>query len=244
MTATITLDDDDQPTVRRMLTYFYTLDYDDADTFQSVDEPASQDAGGHILDSSSKPDVVDDAKTSHRKRMNNLRVYALAEKYDIPVLKELAKTKFKLCNIAFDLPRYREVVKAICESTPTTDLGLRNIVILECVNASMIEKCLEEECLAPVIRDHGHFGLEVLREVVKKHKQELEMEKKVVETKTEKWVQALGSLHDDAMDLYIPDEEDSALHLLETFQSKLRFIRDCAMLDQKLNLGATKLSGA
>ncbi|KAF6227845.1 hypothetical protein HO173_011947 [Letharia columbiana] len=31
MTVTITVDDDDQSTVRRMLTYLYTLDHDDAD---------------------------------------------------------------------------------------------------------------------------------------------------------------------------------------------------------------------
>ena len=34
--ATITPDPDDQSTVRRILSYFYNLDYDDGDTSQAI----------------------------------------------------------------------------------------------------------------------------------------------------------------------------------------------------------------
>lgn len=62
-----------------MLTYLYTLDYDDMDAAQAVAVAVSQDPDGHVADSSSKPEVLNDAMTSHCKRMNNVRVYALAE---------------------------------------------------------------------------------------------------------------------------------------------------------------------
>ena len=93
MSAKITLDDDDQSTVRRMLTYLYTLDYDEGDHFPAVAMAVS------VEDPTSKPDVVDDTTVCHCKRMSNIRVYAIADKYDLPALKELAKPKFINNNI-------------------------------------------------------------------------------------------------------------------------------------------------
>ena len=177
ITATITLDDDDQSTVRRMLTYLYTLDYDDKDASEAVAMEESQNTDGHLTDSSSKPEVVDDAAVVHCKRMNNVLVYAIAEKYNIPALKELATTKFVGCEGPVDFAKYQELVNAIFESTPDTDTVLRNVVISDCVNPRFIEKVLEEEGLAPAIRDHGNLGLGMLREVIKNHNAELEIEK-------------------------------------------------------------------
>ena len=174
ITATITLDDDDQATVRRMLTYLYTLDYDDQGASEAVAMEESQNADGHVTDSTSKPEVVNDATIVHCKRMNNVLVYALAEKYNIPALKDLAATKFVGCEGPVDFAQYQELVNAIFESTPFTDTGLRNVVILDCVNPQFIEKVLDEEGLAPTIRDHGSLGLGMLREVVKKHNAKLE----------------------------------------------------------------------
>ena len=157
-----------------MLTYLYTLDYDDQDASEAVAMEESQNTDGHVTDSSSKPEVVDDATVVHCKRMNNVFVYALAEKYNIPALKELAATKFVGCEWPADFAQYQELVNAIFESTPDTDTCLRTIVTLDCVNPQLIEKVLEEEGLAPTIRDHGIFGLGMLREIVKKHNAKLE----------------------------------------------------------------------
>lgn len=225
ITATITLDDDDQSTVRRMLTYLYTLDYDDADASQVVAVAASQNADSHVADTSAKPEPINDATISHCKRMNNVRVYALAEKYNIPALKELAKTKFEKCKAGFSYSLYREVVSAVFESTPDTDSGLRNIVILKCANT--VEKSLKEEGVAPMIRDHGVLGLGLLREVVKKHKSQVEKQKQDLKTRTIDLRLALGSLHDDAMHIHIPGKEDSqedferSYQALGDFQQKL-----------------------
>lgn len=190
-----------------MLTYLYTLDYDDEDPPQTVAVAASQNTDGHMTDAISKPEVTDDATTSHCKRMNNVRVYALADKYNIPALKELAKTKFQKSKISCNYSLYREIINAIFESTPDTDTGLRNIVILKC--AKDVEMSLKEEGVASMIRDHGSLGLGMLREVVKKHNSQLEKQKWNLKTRTIDLNLALGSLDYDAMQFRIPGKEDS-----------------------------------
>ena len=194
-TATITLDDDDPSTVRRMLTYLYTLDYDDEDASPDLSASLSTDGGG-VADSSSKPAVVDDATTSHCKAMNNVRVYALAEKYDISVLKELAKSKFQQCNIACDYSGYREIIDAAFKSTPDTDSGLRDVVIRECANN--VEMCIKEEGMAPMMREHGSLGLGILQQAVKKHKSELEKQKRGMESRMRELATVPGDLYDQA----------------------------------------------
>lgn len=80
-----------------MLTYLYALDYEKGDAFQTVAVAALQITDGHVANSSSKMAVVDDTLGSHCMQMNNVRVYVPAEKYNVPALKELAKTKFGNC---------------------------------------------------------------------------------------------------------------------------------------------------
>jgi len=58
------------------------------------------------------------------------RVYALAEKYDIPALKSLARTKFETamaCN--YDSPDLPEAIEEVYCSTLDSDRGLRDIVL-------------------------------------------------------------------------------------------------------------------
>ena len=151
MTATITLNDDDQSTVRRMLTYLYTLDYDDGDGFPAVARNESR-----------------NTDVSHSKTMNNIHVYALADKYNIPGLKELAKIKFQTCMTRkVKITRFAEIIDSVFSSTPETDPGLRDIIISKAADTSTPTQILREGPLASVIRDHSTFGLGLLREVVK-----------------------------------------------------------------------------
>ena len=211
-----------------MLTYLYTLDYDDGDAPQAMAVALSRNTDGR---------VPDDATASDCKRMNNVRVYALAEKYNIPALKDLAKTKFIKGQGTHKCVHYREVITAIFESTPDTDSGLRNIAIRKCSNAMNVEKCLEEEVLAPVIRDHGSLGLGMLREVVMRHKSELETQKRGSKSRMIRLRVALGSLHDDAMHLQIPGKEDSheeferSRQALGRLQQRLLNVRDSVKLE-------------
>ena len=80
-----------------LLTYLYTLDLDNEDALQSVASDASQNTDGFKSDSSSEPAMFGDATAFQCKRMNNVRVYALAKKSNISTLKELPLTEFKHC---------------------------------------------------------------------------------------------------------------------------------------------------
>lgn len=197
MTATITLKDDDQSTVRRMLTYLYTLDYDDGDAFPAEAVAASEKTEGLVEDLGSEPDVEDDEKVSHCKRMNNIRVYTLAEKYNIPALKDLAKDKFENHKTAGNLTYYQEVINTVYDSTPETDSGLRDIVISRIAQVSTLGTISKEGPLVSALRDHSSFGLGLLWEVIKKPSSEKEQLK-------ERLCLKLEGLYRNAMDIYVP----------------------------------------
>ncbi|KAK3719924.1 hypothetical protein LTR37_004047 [Vermiconidia calcicola] len=58
------------------------------------------------------------------------RVYALAEKYDIPSLKQLAKTKFEMeMACYYDSPEFAEAIEEVYCSTIDSDRGLRDVVL-------------------------------------------------------------------------------------------------------------------
>jgi hypothetical protein len=58
------------------------------------------------------------------------QVYALAEKYDIPALKDLARRKFEMAMACYyDAPEFAAAIEAVYCSTIDTDRGLRDVVL-------------------------------------------------------------------------------------------------------------------
>ena len=117
-----------------------------------------------------KPAVVDRAEAIQRKLMNNVHVYAIAEKYGIPELKELAKTKFETLAYSDHIDCSQlgvGTIHAVFESTPDTDTGLRDIILDIC--AANVKSVVVEGAFDSVVKEHGDLGLGVLREVVKRH---------------------------------------------------------------------------
>ena len=58
------------------------------------------------------------------------RVYALAEKYDIPSLKQLARGKFEMAMACYyDSPEFADAIEEVYCSTIDSDRGLRDIVL-------------------------------------------------------------------------------------------------------------------
>ncbi|KAK5170575.1 uncharacterized protein LTR77_005163 [Saxophila tyrrhenica] len=77
---------------------------------------------------SSDIDELPEAEPSHL--LLHTRVYALAEKYDIPSLKQLAKKKFEMeMACYFDSPELAEAIEDVYCSTIDSDRGLRDVVI-------------------------------------------------------------------------------------------------------------------
>lgn len=62
--------------------------------------------------------------------VQHTRVYALAEKYDIPSLKQLAKNKFEMAMACwYDSPEFADAIEEVYCSTIDSDRGLRDIVL-------------------------------------------------------------------------------------------------------------------
>lgn len=141
------MDDDDPQTVRRMLSYLYTLDYSDE---RLPDDPVETVIADRALPPHlrHKTQKTTDGETRARrilsdvegeslydpKRLNNVLVYAVADKYDIPELKELAKRKFHaLMKDEWSDVEFEAVRDAIFGTTPSQDKGLRDIMCQLCI---------------------------------------------------------------------------------------------------------------
>jgi len=86
------------------------LDGDDDSDYESYDEEGVGEEEAHLL--------------------LHTRVYALAEKYDIPSLKELAQRKFEMAMACFyDSSEFAEAIEEVYCSTVDTDRGLRDVVL-------------------------------------------------------------------------------------------------------------------
>ena len=86
------------------------------------------------LDSDSESDddaIVEDEQPEEESHLVlHTRVYALAEKYDIPSLKQLAKSKFEMAMACFyDSSDFAEAIEEVYCSTIDSDRGLRDTVL-------------------------------------------------------------------------------------------------------------------
>lgn len=81
-------------------------------------------------DSESDYEEYEDYEDDDSHLLAHTRVYALAEKYDIPALKTLAKAKFEMSLACFyDSPQFPDAIEEVYYSTIDSDRGLRDVVI-------------------------------------------------------------------------------------------------------------------
>ena len=146
--ATIIMDHDDPQTVRRMLSYLYTLDYSDERLPEDpVKTVIADPALPPHLRHKSQTKIVGEARSGRTssgvedevqydpKRLNNVLVYAVADKYDIPELKELAKRKFHaLVKNEWTSIEFEAVRDAVFGTVPSQDMGLRSIMCQLCIH--------------------------------------------------------------------------------------------------------------
>lgn len=93
--------------------------------------------------------------------LSNIQVYAVAEKYDIPELKELAKSKFlDYVDFLLSVEDYAAIIKLVYESTPNSDRGLRDAVALACIGE--IRTMVIDPVFIALLRDVGDFGVDIL----------------------------------------------------------------------------------
>jgi len=124
--------------------------------------------------------------------LNNVLVYAIAEKYYIPELKELAKAKFlDQSHRLLSTNLYPEIIKLVYESTPSSDRGLRNAVALACVEET--KALVDNPTFSAVVKTVGDFGFDILCKSLKSHDWQLDemlasktaLEDEIEETKSQ-----------------------------------------------------------
>ena len=171
-TGIITLRDDDTPTVRRMLKYLYTLDYDDTGEAADVAKYAHGKGASANLQATTATDEeqssADDPARNYHHLLNNIAVYAIADKYDIPELEALAAKKFSGAiwesTIGLDMARLRAIIDAVFDVTPDAKCDLRVAVIRFCKNWR--EEIFDNEDSVAIVKDYGEIGLAIIHKLL------------------------------------------------------------------------------
>ena len=167
-----------------MLTYLYTLTYDDEGDATSAEHYMVN--GPEFSEAATTPDtpLLEEELSRHAKMVNNVAVCAIAQKYDISELEQLATLKFcELLWLKAPSSSLLHVVDAIFETTSIAESGLRSVVAKYC--AQYCTKIIADDHLSTMIKDHGDLGLDILRQ----HKAEigeLEQMKTLLVTSKEK----------------------------------------------------------
>lgn len=154
-TAVLPLDHDDPATVERMVTFLYTGKYDQG-----------------------SPDItVKDAELFMGPILAaNALVYSIADKYEIEDLKALAKVKFEtFAFAAWNCKDFPAIVAQVFDTTPESDLGLRDVVSLIC--AKHIDEILTSEVWSDLLTDNGAIGLSILKSARQRSVEEVQKAK-------------------------------------------------------------------
>ncbi len=102
-----------------------------------------------------------------KRILNNVLVYAMADKYDIEPLKELAKEKFgKLMSAKWPHHDLVSILTSVYETTPASDKGLRSILNNVC--KKHVKEILEDPNMQLFMEENGDFTLDLLKGVSNK----------------------------------------------------------------------------
>ena len=174
--------------MERVLLYLYTLDYNDERGAVDCDEPAvsppvlqhpdniSETAWliqRHVF--KNKPFDLGSCRVQE-SLMINARVYAMADRLDIPELRKVAQTKFEHRIAAPALKIYGPpaAFAKVIETTPDNDQGLRAFVLDQCVNAMKRSLCgRNKEVWECLLRGDVDFTVQVLQRTVRAYNESL-----------------------------------------------------------------------
>ncbi|KAL9626246.1 MAG: hypothetical protein Q9204_007460 [Flavoplaca sp. TL-2023a] len=162
----IDLSEDDPDSVERMLQYLYTGNYDDTDDEANEEAPRESSSGLSSSDptpSSDQGNIKSAAEAFENDGFNasdgaakaplhvkasalanHLLVYSLADYHDIPLLKNLARTKFEVCAAGEWAPEdIISILPKVYATTPESDRGLRQVMFNVCMGSYKDLMCHE-----------------------------------------------------------------------------------------------------
>ena len=217
-----------------MLNYLYTLDYDDDGEAASVANYSHDKDASEILLATT---VTEEQPLSahdppdYTELLNNIAVYAIADKYDIPELEVLAATKFEKAlpcsGLVQDLASLPAIVDAVFDTTPDTKCGLRTVVTNFCKDWK--EEIIDNEDSVATVRDHGEIGLAMIRQIFD------ERNLKVLSTadRTEEAVyrERMFTFHIEkisyaAKSIKVPNSREVQQNFIDAQRRRLRELRD------------------
>lgn len=161
-----------------MLTYLHTLAYDDEGEAASIEHymvngmeaVTPQALTTRTTSLGAEEHLRVEEQLRHVKLMNNVAVYAVAQKYGIGALRELASTKFcELLRLKTSTHELPSLIDAVFGTTSVTDPRLRDATVEYCTQYST--KIVADKSVCISIRDHGELGLGMLQKMIEEKKQ-------------------------------------------------------------------------
>jgi hypothetical protein len=156
-----------------MLTYLYTLDYDYREEVASAMHYMQNQMENYAPSiSSDQIPAVEQRKKRRTVLMNNVVVYALADKYRTPELKLLAQQNLEALLLSEStISGLANIVDSVFKTTLKSDTLLRNAAAYWCASNSRL--VVKDNNFVSVLRDHEYLGLTVLQDTLLRHDEEL-----------------------------------------------------------------------
>ena len=138
------------------------LDYATHDPLQSTSSSSSETIRGDPPVQTESALSSTDIEDSQRL-INNTFVYAIADKYGVAPLKDLAMKKFCLVSNRVGLPQdFTAIIREIFETTPPHDNGLRDVVTAKCV--IYLDSLLQDETFNAFLRTEAQLSSDLVHE--------------------------------------------------------------------------------
>lgn len=116
-------------------------------------------------------DEIREGELAQQRILNNVHVYALAEKYYLPALKELAVEKLRRDACKCPWEGLVPIAHEAYASTPSSDRALRDIVMQMC--ETHLDQIMEDKNLEAIMKDNADFASDMFKVATGKYKKQL-----------------------------------------------------------------------
>ena len=137
-----------------------------SDPGSDLEEPAEQyeqsDVGSDKNIKTTDQDVDTPSRQGCSALFTHLRVYAMADRYDVPALRMLARTRFKSEALIeyYKSPKWPSVVDELFSTTRENDDFIRQVPSK--LTSAMMYDIAFKTLMRPVMQKHGDFAIRVM----------------------------------------------------------------------------------
>ncbi|TVY58984.1 hypothetical protein LCER1_G001220 [Lachnellula cervina] len=172
----VDLPDDESEILANMVQFFYTGDFT-TESIQALDTPPSK--VNKSTDVALQSDEVEAVEGGAGKEVREdyemeetqipseplitvVKVYIIADKYDVPALKKLATTKYKdLLQTAWDSESFSQSLELLFDQTMENDRMLKDVAIE--FAGGKAQELMERQDFVSMIKENGNIGAEIFK---------------------------------------------------------------------------------